>query len=78
MSGDWCKTWERAAHVIKLGKGWYRIQLYTLDKSATFMGIPHYKHLTAVYATNRRDANTKAKMLVSGAYDDKLEQPRLF
>lgn len=77
MSGDWCITWERVAHVVKLDKGWYRISLYSAPEIEGY-AVPTRMFLRAVYSTNRRDANNKAKLLVSGMYDGKLSQPRLF
>lgn len=77
MQGDWCITWERASHVVKIDRGFYRIVLY----SAPVMTRQHVlkrEYLQTVHATNRKDAIAKAKLLVSGGYDIADRQPRLF
>lgn len=77
MSGNWCVTWQRSAHVVRLGKGWYRIACYGEPKP-DHMGMTSSEFLGALYATNRRAANEKAKLYVSGAYDTHFVQQRLF
>lgn len=76
MRGDWCITWERSAHVVRLGKGWYRIACYSEPKPDN-LGVNSSAFHSAIYATNRKSANEKAKLYVSGELDERLIQPRL-
>lgn len=77
MNGEWCGfDYSLAAHVVKMNRGWYRIDLYgepIIDRK----GIALRPHLRAAYATNRRDANNTAKLLVTGQYDTARTQLRL-
>lgn len=77
MFGDWCLTWDRASHVVHLSRGYYRIDLYGRPEIDGY-GLPARSFELSVYATNRKDATNRAKLLVSGGYDVQLFQHRLF
>lgn len=77
MSGNWCVQWERAAHVVQLDRGWYRIEMFTHPYPSPLGGTVR-RFVGAVYATNRIDAIARAKEYVSGNYVPAKLQPRLF
>lgn len=77
MHGDWCGTYYgRLDHVVKIDRGWYRIVLYSPPKMSD-QGVPVHDHEKTLFATNPKDANEKAKLLVTGHYDTDLWQPRM-
>lgn len=77
MRGDWCgSNYGRLAHVVKIARGWYRVTLYAPPEIGDDK-IPFHRTEKTVFATNRKDANEKAKLLVTGCYDTDLWQLRM-